>query len=1221
MARIDFGHTWWGKRWLDALSDIDFENRLPRGKRYARNGSVVSIDPEGARVQARVRGTRPKPYSVTIDLWSFTESEKEKIVSLVKANPYYLAQLESRVLPPELEEDLNAAGIRLFPESWKSLSMKCSCPDWAVPCKHLAAVVYIIANEIDKNPFLVFGLHDFDLIGAIDGHSAHEDREIVDIESLLAGDEQEYNYYREHLEGIDLSTVPDLLAATDQVLTPAPLFYPRKDFKTLLTSGYKRLARTVSRHIKELDLAEEPPKSLFTSFRFSIHKGKHYGTGSLKRGSSELRFDSEDMGPLVEYLHALSAGDLSVYPPVISYLVMVHGFVLRLLERRAAIPDIASLGQNSYIVRWIPALFSGEVRDIFDALVEALPSEMVRYGGTPLPHREQVFFLISFFILHYMRAFEPVKDAGEDPVTALFFAGTSFSPKRFEEREIPTTIRLWLGRFFVRPEHWVPVIHIDEMADPEEGGRLAPEQGVAKQDTDAQGTDAGNPQLTFDIRVGDTRTESEQTIPFSRFLEYGESETLPLLRDLSLLGTYLPTVNAFLRESGADGRSSKAGEAAEADEGAETGETAEARETAPSTSGITVNADRFVEEWFQALSVFRTLGIRMVVPKALREVFQPQLTLRIDRPKDNTDRVQSYTSIQDMLDFEWRVAVGDTFMDPGELSELKSRYGRFLRYRGRYLELDEKQLASVARYMEKDPTPSPMRLLQTGLTGELDGAPVEMDDATRKLFDELFTPEDVSVPPNLAAKLRPYQERGYRWLCHNHKLGLGSIVADDMGLGKTLQVIAFALELKNRGVLGAKRPALVVVPASLVTNWQREITRFAPDLNAEAFHGSDREVPAAADIVLTTYALARGDERLRGRQRWSVLVLDEAQNIKNSGSATAKAIRGIKADYRIAMTGTPVENRLLEYWSIIDFVMPGYLGSRTGFKSAFAVPIERYRNREALEHFRTLTSPLILRRLKTDPSIIDDLPEKIVSNRFPRLTPEQAALYSELVEHAEEWIERTDGDIERAGAVFKLMTGLKQICCHPALYTKQHSQGPHTSGKARMLLELLEAIGERDEKALIFTQYAQMGELLQEILEEHLESPVLFLHGGTSRAKRDEMVDAFQNEPDYRTMVLSIKAGGVGLNLTAANHVIHYDLWWNPAVEHQATDRAFRIGQRKDVTVYRLITSGTFEEKINEMIESKEELANLTVGQGEQWITRLDTGELKELIRLQENAI
>ncbi len=866
-----------------------------------------------------------------------------------------------------------------------------------------------------------------------------------------------------------------------------------------------------------------------------------------------MKFDSDDLSPFIDYLHLLSAGDLCAYPPVVSFLIMVHSFALTLLERNAAIPDIIAMKSGTYIVRWIPALYNREVRGIFNALVDALPREIVRYGTSPLEHREQVFFLISFFLRHYLSLFEPVKRAGEDPITALFFRAAEYTPRKFEERENAQTIHLWLGRFFIRRIHHHPVIHVEEL-----------------------GEDA----FTFEIRVADRRHDEQLPESFDAFLARPESETLPLLRDLSLLATYLPTVNDFLRGSGP----------------------------------VTVKAEAFIEGWFAALAALRTLGVRTVVPKVLREAFLPRLTLGITSAAAE-DKVVSYTSLAQMLAFDWQVAAGDTFISADELAKIGSEYRRFVRYKDMFLELDEKQIDSIKRRLERDPTPSPMELLKTGLTGEFDGAPVAMDESTAALFDAFLAPPEVAVPTNLRATLRPYQERRYRWLYHNHRIGLGSVMADDMGLGKTVQVIAFLLQLYNDGVITAKRAALIVVPASVATNWEREIVRFAPDLRVVVYHGVSRELSEDAHLVVTTYALARLDGSVFGGRKWSVTVLDEAQNIKNSTSAQAKAVKGIRSDYAIAMTGTPVENRLLDYWSIVDYVMRGYLGTKTSFKENFAVPIERFRDRVVLDRFRRVTAPLIMRRLKTDRQIIDDLPDKIVTNRFPTLSKQQSVLYRELVEHTDEWLAGTEG-INRAGVVFKLMTGLKQICCHPHLYVKKGSVSPAESGKAQMLLELLTTITERGEKALVFTQYAEMGELLKQIIETELGSPCLFLHGGSSRPQRDAMVDTFQADPLSRVMVLSIKAGGVGLNLTAANHVIHYDLWWNPAVENQATDRAFRIGQRKDVNVYRLVTRGTFEERINEMLDAKKELADLTVAEGEQWLTKLSNTEIRELVEL-----
>lgn len=428
MARIEFGHTWWGKRWLRALSNIDYENRLPRGVRYARNGSVTSIDIDGTTVSASVQGTRPSPYRVRLELWRFTKDQQVQIATLVKSSPYYLSQLEARMLPPELDDECTSHGIRLFPDGWDELGMRCSCPDWAVPCKHLAAVVYLIANEIDKNPFLVFDLHGFDLLAATRGERERTDEHIAGIASFVAAKDEAYNYYREHLEAIDFTTVPDLTPAVSDVLTEFPLFYLKNDFKTILTDAYRRLSRATRRHVKNLDLQEEPPRTLYTSCTISIRKSAFAFSGKLRRGSNAISFASGDLSPLVTYLHLLSADDLAAYPPLVSFLIMAHSFALTLLERSAAIPDIIAMKPGTYIVRWIPALFNPEIRSIFETLVDALPREIVRYGTDTLEHGEQVLFLISFFLRYYIELFDPAKKVADEPIPALFLRGAEYKP-------------------------------------------------------------------------------------------------------------------------------------------------------------------------------------------------------------------------------------------------------------------------------------------------------------------------------------------------------------------------------------------------------------------------------------------------------------------------------------------------------------------------------------------------------------------------------------------------------------------------------------------------------------------------------------------------------------------------------------------------------------------------------------------------------------------------
>jgi SNF2 family DNA or RNA helicase len=453
-------------------------------------------------------------------------------------------------------------------------------------------------------------------------------------------------------------------------------------------------------------------------------------------------------------------------------------------------------------------------------------------------------------------------------------------------------------------------------------------------------------------------------------------------------------------------------------------------------------------------------------------------------------------------------------------------------------------------------------------------------------------------------------------MARQSKIGFGSLIADDMGLGKTLQVIAVLMKFKLDGLL-KKEKALIVVPTTLLTNWEKEVQKFAPELTTTIYHGSNRRLNLKeADLVLTTYGMVRSDLKILKAHRWHAVVIDEAQNIKNASTDQTKAVKSLKSAIRIAMSGTPVENRLSEYWSIMDFVNPGYLGSAKNFADEFANPIQLSNDQHKTALFRKITAPFILRRLKTDKSIISDLPDKVEINRYCHLTGDQAALYQNMVNSAMKTIEESDG-IQRRGLVLKMITALKQICNHPGNFLKTGKPDPNLSGKSTAMMELLDQIHESGEKTLIFTQYQEMGNILLPMIEKQFGAPPLFLHGGTSRKQRDEMVEEFQQNRHTRIFILSLKAGGTGLNLTAANHVIHYDFWWNPAVESQATDRAYRIGQHKNVMVNRLLTRGTFEEKIDEMLRHKKELANLTVTTGEKWIGELSDRELKEVFRLE----
>ena len=597
-------------------------------------------------------------------------------------------------------------------------------------------------------------------------------------------------------------------------------------------------------------------------------------------------------------------------------------------------------------------------------------------------------------------------------------------------------------------------------------------------------------------------------------------------------------------------------------------------------------------------------------------------------------------NMDSLVQFDWELALGDEPLTREELERLAALKMPLVRVRGQWVMLQPDQIEAAIAFWEKKRRRSEMPLrdalgMALGATQNIERLPlhgVETSGWLDGLLQQLQAGdvlEELPPPHGFVGRLRPYQVRGYSWLVFLRKWGLGACLADDMGLGKTIQAIALVLhERKASGTRQAQDgpgPALVLCPTSVVGNWKREVQRFAPGLRVLVHHGSGRargdEFAAAAqqhDVVISTYGLARRDVDDMMRLQWSSVFLDEAQNIKNPSAKQTQAVRKLPAANRVALTGTPVENRLSELWSIMQFLNPGFLGSQAGFRQDFALPIERYQDQIATQRLKGLVGPFILRRLKTDPTVIQDLPNKQEMKVYCNLTPEQTTLYEAVVKESLERIDsaREEG-IERRGVVLGALMRLKQVCNHPAQFLGDGSVLPGRSGKLNRLGEMLEEALSIGDRALVFTQFAQMGHALRAYLGTLFGVEVLFLHGGTPQKQRDRMVARFQQaRGGPPVFVLSLKAGGTGLNLTAANHVFHFDRWWNPAVEDQATDRAFRIGQTRDVQVHKFICAGTLEERIDELIESKKALAESVVGAGESWLTELSTDELRDIMTL-----
>ncbi|MFJ4796612.1 SNF2-related protein [Kitasatospora purpeofusca] len=658
---------------------------------------------------------------------------------------------------------------------------------------------------------------------------------------------------------------------------------------------------------------------------------------------------------------------------------------------------------------------------------------------------------------------------------------------------------------------------------------------------------------------------------------------------------------------------------------------------------------RFLREDAPALTA---AGFGVLLPAWWQRRPRLGLVLTAGAPADGPAAVRRTAQVDRdaVLDFEWRLALGDITLTERELADLAAAQQGLVRLRGRWVEVDQAQLAIAVRFLAEhgSGTMAPVELLRLAVDdgAVVDGLPVTEVRAAGPIGDLLASrpgPADrvPELPEGFTGTLRPYQRRGLAWLDALGRLGLGAVLADDMGLGKTVQTLALLALERERGARG---PVLLVCPMSLVGNWRREAAAFAPGLRVHVHHGPDRTAPAPAapgtglglddsdgsadpadpadlpDLVITTYGVVQRDAAELRRIHWRRIVADEAQHIKNRSARQSRALRSLRSGPRIALTGTPVENRLADLHSVLDFANPGLFGSPESFRERFANPVEQTGSVDAAARLRRVTGPFLLRRRKTDPQIVQDLPAKQEFTVSCSLTAEQAGLYRAVVT---DLLERLGGlrGVERKGAVLAAIGRLKQVCNHPAQLLHDGTAVAGRSGKVERLVELLtEALAEGD-RALVFTQYAEFGAMLRPYLRRKLGEEVLYLHGGVPRGRRDEMVERFQSPDGPRVFLLSLRAGGTGLNLTAANQVVHLDRWWNPAVEDQATDRAHRIGQRRDVQVRRLVCAGTVEERIDELLTAKRTLAEAALGADEQWLAELPAERLRELLTLSADSI
>ena len=1171
MAKF-FGKTWWGQSWLQALSNIDYSNRLPRGSRYARNGSVKSIETNKGKIKAAVQGSGYHPYKISIELPTFSKEKVALFLQTIKEHPSLVSKLLNRDLDPQMLDLAQDAGLQLFPKSWRDLSMHCSCPDSAVPCKHLAAVIYKISEQIDINPFLVFELRQVNLLEAFQGKDATQvmaSQEVPMIEALLV-DNSQTKHNKKKGKATDTSTKPPLKLAYNHLknieepitalLKPNPAFYNGgKDFLLKYKSALHKITQRAAKILDRQEM-EERDSSAATDYPvLKRHSIIQVIADDAFQGSFLLERQPVPIDYLAQTTLEIPAAHLLDYHASVAALFHGLQFSLHLMAMGAIIPQIFQTKQKGYKIKWLPALLNNEVRQLMDDFISFFPADLLQFSQdeetTPVTKGPAIQFL-SLIITEWMPLMSTRQET--DLFLLLFFHGQLRPFDSISEDGIGGAIQTWLQRYHLTAGDYKPRILISE---------------------------GKNDVFTLDLELIEIRAKVPKYIPLSAILQKTEydKKRLAILQSVLQLEDALPALSQYIHQKG--------------------------------TSSIIMLQEGFSNFLFNMVPVIQLMDIDVLLPKSLQNLLRPKASMKISAP-----RGKSYLNVAEMLEFDWQVAIGDQVISEAAFKKLLANSTGLIKYKSQYLYVNKEDLQKLHQHFNNRKQLAPLEILRAALSEDYEGADIAISKDASAAITQLTKISTVPTPKGLRATLRPYQLRGYNWMYHNAKIGFGSVIADDMGLGKTLQVITTLLKFKQDGEL-TKEKALVIAPTGLLTNWAAELERFAPALKVQTFHGSHRKLEKDFDVLLTSYGIARSDNAKLKKLSWRTLIIDEAQNIKNQYTRQSKAIKSIEAKNFIAMSGTPVENRLSELWSIMDYSNTGLLGDLKKFQDTYGKPIESMNDTQVAEKLKKVIAPFMMRRLKTDKNIINDLPDKVEINSYAHLTEQQASLYESTLKEAMKAIESMDPKDKKAlfvrkGLVLQLILALKQICNHPTQFLKNKILDSQLSGKMDLLFEKLDTIDQTGEKVLIFTQFKEMGLLLQHFIEERYKDTPLFYHGGCTIKQRREMTAAFQENPADKIFILSLKAAGTGLNLTAANHVIHFDLWWNPAVEAQATDRAFRIGQQKNVFVHRFITKNTFEEKINAMIQSKKKLADLTVSSGESWIGNLSNKELQDIFKI-----
>ncbi len=965
-------------------------------------------------------------------------------------------------------------------------------------------------------------------------------------------------------------------------LSENPDGFKNKDFRYTLSLIYQ----TVEDEFKDVFLSPYTP-ARNTNFFLVNENGKlsFFVTPTnnfeyyLKSKGSLFKFRSQVLGDSVGYPMSLDlvmdyfggfgdVVDLDAVTPTFIYMNNLTHFVMKLIEKLYFIPTVKTRGSMFRIV-YEPIISNQQLARFINIFEENIPENLFIKGEKPKDFVRDFIYNYMNYVIYKFLGIKAYKF--KDVKSGTYMIKDLEQRSQMKGMDIAENFSQWFDELYLGKYDVIPFFKIDKVEGDDELFRLK---------VHIKNRKTGESVLVDDLYTKDKIFDANSA-DISRIVE----------KQLNYAIRYMPELEELFEDE--------------------------------SKLALDLNLNEVYKIITQTAYYLQKAQIEVILPKELVNVVVPRASInakvKASRSKDLADIFNNTSSskiaLDDILDFSYEIAIGNEKISLEEFNKLVENSTGLVKYKNKYVLIDKEESKKIFEQIAKAnlKSLSRMELIHASMSGQLYQYDFDYDSAFARVIQDFTKPVDVAPPVDLKGELRPYQMTGLKWLWTNISKGFGVCMADDMGLGKTIQVISLILKMKEEKSLD--KPVLVICPTTLIGNWMKELQMFAPSLDATVYHGAERKLDVKHDVILTTYAIMRIDVEELKKQQWGMIIVDEAQNIKNPDTAQTLAIKMLKSDVKVAMTGTPVENRLTELWSIFDFINTGYLGSLKDFQKSYAIPIERFKENSRAAKLKMSISPFVLRRLKTDKHVITDLPEKMVINDYCYLSKSQAVLYEKTLNEMMEKISGFTG-INRRGNIFKLITALKQICNHPYQFLKGGEMSKELSGKMDKCISTVQNILENNEKTLIFTQYKEMGDILCKVIAEECNTDPLFFHGSLTVPQREDLIDRFQNNDDSKIMILSLKAGGTGLNLTSATNVIHYDLWWNPAVEDQATDRTYRIGQDKNVMVHRMITLGTFEEKIDEMLKSKKELADLAVYEGEKIITELSDEEIYEIFTL-----